>query len=653
MKKLLSLLLAAAMVFSLAACGEGTPSTTPAPAAATTGAGGETQAPATKAPDKPVEYTSFTELYSSELKTLDYLDSTLTALTTFAMNCEMGLVYFDNFGLLRPGVAENWSISSDGTVYTFYLRKGLSWVDNKGNVVAEVKAQDFVTAAQHILDQENPTGVANTLYNNLAGAKAFYDKETKDFSTVGIKALDDYTVQYTLIGPSAYFLRMLGNNVWFPIPTDFYNEHKETYGTACEELLYNGAYYCSSYEYEYERVMQRNEHYLLADKITIGTVTYRYNKEATANGAELFLRGDTDKVNLTNDIAKEWMADPTKADKYCTAPQNNMSYWIAFNFDPTFDAKYEPDNWKAAVNNVNFRKALFYGFNSYTYNAVINEWNYQANTLTTYSRPDLVTVGADDYLVLSGLDEYSKKDFLFDEAKAKEFKATALKELEGKVKFPVQIPVVYNTSGTTSTRYQVMEQQLENVLGTDFIDIVLEGYSGSSFNSDIRNTGKWAMLELGWGPDFADPMSQFDPVLKASIGKNWGKVYLATEYLDEALGYGDMEKAALAADAIKTDFDARYKAFAAAEKLLLDEALVIPCYRGGGGFQASRIVPFTQCTGQMGDGGARNAVVFAKMSDHPISETEYQAAREQYLKDRDAARAAYVTESASYQIPEK
>ena len=620
MQKLLSVLLICALLVPMAAIGEG---------------------------------NTFTELYSSELKTLDYLDSTLTALTTFAYNCELGLVYYDNFGLLRPGVAKNWSVSEDGTVYTFYLRDDVEWVDYRGNVVAKVTAQDFVTAAMHILDQENPTSIANTLYNNLAGAKAYYDKETDDFSTVGIKAIDDYTLQYTLLGPSAYFLKMTGNNVWFPIPTEFYQEHKETFGTSAEDLLYNGAYYCSSYEYEYERVMERNPHYINADQISIQTVIYRYNKEATANGAELFLRGDTDKVSLTNDIAKEWMNTEDRKDKYQTAPLNNMSYWIAFNFDPQFEAEYEPDNWRVAVNNVNFRKAFFYGFNSYTYNSVINEWNYKENTLTTFTRTDLVTVNAQDYTMLGGLDEYATQDYLYNEEKALAFKAAAVEELTGKVTFPVKIKVTYNTSGTTSTRYQVLEQQLEKLLGADFIDIILTPYSGSSFNSDVRNAGDWAMMELGWGPDYADPMSQFDPMLKASIGKNWGKVYMATEYYDESVGYGDVEKAALAADAIKTDFDARYIAFAEAEKLLLDEALVIPAYRGGGGFQASRIVPFTQCTGQMGDGGARNAIVFAKMSDHAISEEEYQAARAQYLLDREAAREAYITESAGYQIEAK
>ncbi len=597
--------------------------------------------------------TTFSELYSSELQTIDYVDSTVTALTTFAMNCELGLVYFDNFGLLRPGVAKNWSISEDGTVYTFYLRDDVWWVDCTGKKVALVTAGDFVTAAKYILNPDDPKSVANTLYNNLVGAKDYFDKATDDFSTVGIKALDDTTLQYTLIGPSAYFLRMLGNNVWYPVPTDFLAEHEETYGTSCEDLLYNGAYYCSSFEYEYERVFEKNPCYINADLISIDTVIYRYNKEATSNGAELFLRGDTDKVSLTNDIAKEWMDDPSRSDKYCSAPQNNMSYWLMFNFDPRFEAEYEPDNWKAAVNNVNFRKAFFYGFDSYTYNAVLNQWNYQANTQTTFSRPDLVSVGALDYLQLSGLDEYYDQNSLYNEKLALQYRDAAKADLEGKVTFPVKIKVTYNTSGTTSTRYQVLEQQLEKLLGTDFIDIILVPYSGSSFNSDVRNAGDWAMLELGWGPDYADPMSQFDPVLLTSIGKNWGRLYLAEEYFDESVGYGDVEKKALEANAITNDFDLRYTTFAEAEKILLDEALVVPCYRGGGGFQATRIVPFTQCTGQMGDGGARNAIVFAQMSDHPISEVEYQALREQYLIDRAAARTAYVEESAAYQIPVK
>lgn len=123
------------------------------------------------------------------------------------------------------------------------------------------------------------------------------------------------------------------------------------------------------------------------------------------------------------------------------------------------------------------------------------------------------------------------------------FKEAAIAELTGKVTFPIQITMPYNVSNNATTkRVQVVEQQMEGVLGTDFIDIILIGYSGSSFNAEVRNPGKWSMIELGWGADYADPMSAFDPLLVSSIGKNWGSIYLATEYYDEALGYGTFEK---------------------------------------------------------------------------------------------------------------
>ncbi len=637
MKKTISILLVLAMILGLAACS------------------GNNEAKNTDEPEKPEKvYTEYNALYDSELKTIDYLNSTVTSLSTLAYNCQEGLIGFDGYGLLRPRIAKNWSISADGTVYTFYLRDDVVWVDNKGQEAEKVKAQDFVTAAEWILNPDNGSTVANTLYNNLVGAKAYFDGEDKDFSHVGIKALDDTTVQYTLLGPSAYFLRMLGNNVWFPVPTNFLAEHKDTYGTSAEDLLYCGAYFISSWDYEYERVLEMNPLYMNVDDITIKTATFRYNKEATSNGAELFLRGDTDAVNLSNDIAKEWKKDSNLVQQMHPAPLTNMSYWMAFNFDPNFDEKFDPATWKIAVNNENFRKSFFYGFNPEPYTATLDEWNYQKKVLSTFTRADLVSVGEKDYRELSGLDQYSKNLTNFDSAKALDYKAKAMEELSAKgVSFPIKVMMTYNVSATTSTRYQVLEQQLENLLGTDYIDIILEPYNGSSFNKDVRNAGNWAFMELGWGPDYADPMSQFDPVLKASIGKNWGKVYLAEEYLDAAAGVGKVEKMALEADAIKNDFDKRYEAFAAAEKELLDEALVIPAYRSGGGYMASKLVPFTATTGQMGDGGARNSIKFAVIGDHSLSEDEYNVAYDNYIKARAAARAAYVTESASYQVPEK
>ena len=207
----------------------------------------------------------------------------------------------------------------------------------------------------------------------------------------------------------------------------------------------------------------------------------------------------------------------------------------------------------------------------------------------------------------------------------------------------------YNVSGDSATRYQVVEQQMERDLGTDFIDIVLVGYSGSSFNSEVRNTGTWSFMELGWGPDFADPYGCYNPLLLSLSGKNWGKIYMATEYYDEALGYGTLEKMALEANDITSDLTARYEAFAATEKFLLDEALLIPAYMSGGGYEASKIEPFTGLTAQMGDYSLRK-MKGAVMMDYSAGEEEYQELYDAYITARDAARSAYAEESQSYQI---
>lgn len=134
-------------------------------------------------------------------------------------------------------------------------------------------------------------------------------------------------------------------------------------------------------------------------------------------------------------------------------------------------------------------------------------------------------------------------------------------------------------------------------------------------------------------------MSAFDPLLVTSIGKNWGCIYLATEYYDEALGYGTFEKMALEANAIVNDLPARYEAFAAAEKFLLDEAFVIPAYKSAGGYQASKLDPFSGWTSQMGEYGLRK-LKGAVVMDHSMSLEEYAQAQAAYIEARTQARLA-------------
>lgn len=399
-KKFAALLLAVIMVFAMFGCKGATEpnqNNTDVPTQGNNDPAQTNTETNTPAQNAEKVYTTYTQVYSAEVSTLNYLQSTATDVTVLGSLCVDGLVEFDRYGVMQPCLAESWDVSDDGTVYTFHLRQGVKWYTYEGEEYAEVKAGDFVAAAEYVLNAANASKVSNTLYHNIAGAKDYYDGITADFSTVGIKALDDYTVEYTLVAPLPYFIKMVSLNPWFPAQADFLAEQGDQFGTSNDTLLYCGAYLFDTFEPEYQRVLVMNENYWHSDIISIKKLVWKYNKEASANGPELYLRGETDKVTLGTDIIEEWKADPDLWDQVHPAQLTNMSYWMGFNFNPQFEEQYNPSAWKIAANNLNFRKAMFYGYDRYAATMTLDAYTYKEKCINTYSRPGLVQVNDVDY----------------------------------------------------------------------------------------------------------------------------------------------------------------------------------------------------------------------------------------------------------------
>ena len=304
-----------------------------------------------------------------------------------------------------------------------------------------------------------------------------------------------------------------------------------------------------------------------------------------------YARGEIDSADITSTIAAEWLSDETKADLIRPVRQSGFySYWMLFNFDPQFDAEYEPENWKIVVNNENFRKAFYYGLDRVKSKMVMEPDNPESILFNTVTPPEFVSIDGVDYTEMGALADITALETdTFNEEKALEYMNVAVEELKAAgATFPVKMLMPYNPSSSAwAEECVVMEQQLEGLFGSDVIDIIVEAGPSSGFLKEVRRSGKYAFMKCNWGPDYADPNTYTDPFYDGTY--NWPE--LATEYLDEN-GVSEYYKLVDAAREITDDLTARYEAYATAEAFLIDNALVIPYGYDNGGYTASRLNPF-------------------------------------------------------------
>ena len=251
-------------------------------------------------------------VYSTEAETLHPYSGSNTAGTWQAISnlCE-GLTSVDQYGNFVPGLAESHEVSDDGLVYTYHIRKGLHWVDWEGNEKDALTAQDFVTAARYICDPDNASGAASYYQDIVAGATALLAGETEDMETLGVKALDENTLEITLEKPVPYFYGYGGHII--PVPTALFEELGESYGMDHESMYFIGPYRLVEFEPQMSRAYEKNNSYWDAGNVHIQRVEMTYNAEADTLAPELFKRGEVDEATIGANIVTEWMtADDTK-----------------------------------------------------------------------------------------------------------------------------------------------------------------------------------------------------------------------------------------------------------------------------------------------------------------------------------------------------
>ncbi len=666
MKRLAALLLA--LVLVLSACGA--PSTTPEK-----DNDGEKQGE-TKPEEQPTEKVEERELTvpnSSEFESLDYVVTDKNPDHTFNANFIDGLLENDQLGSLAPSIAEKWEGNEDKTVWTFTLREGVKWVTNTGEEWGTVKAEDFVTGLRHTADFGSST--AELLVGIVKGLGDYMnsDKSDEEWAKVGIKAVDEKTVEYTMEAPTPYFDSMTTYTVLYPVNKEFLEgkgagcklgaPDKETceFGSKqADSILYNGAFILSQADKGSQIVITKNPNYWDKDNIHLSKVTFIYDDGSDPySGIRGFEQGTYPQASLNPGWADyDQYLEKYKDNVYNTLP-NSTTFGINFNynrqkFEHTNYAQDETlrDNTRKAVLNENFRKALRAAFDVEKYLSVSTPEEVakaQIRNINNFPNAGTSKNGTYFELVEKEFAKLNGSEVNLDDGQYPWLnKDEALKYIEAAkkdgIEFPIHldVPVINNAERLVKQATSFADSVKENTDGQIIIEPVLLDNDVVMNIAFLLEDPADADYDLntfaGWGPDYADPKS-FADTFSSKTGTyldNLGlKADLEDKEIKDTIGLNEYTNMIEEAGKIYDDMDARYEAYAKADAYLIDRAFFIPTSQQLRGQVVSKYVPFSKV---WADYGATDLKYKGLMlQDEIVKGSDRQAAYEKWEQDRSNA----------------
>lgn len=472
--KVLALGLAAVMAAGAAGCS--TPSTTveetkaaaEAAAADSGAAGGEAASGEASTGEKVFRYS-----YTADIATIDPNKTNSVADATVSYHLYDGL-YRNVQGEVQPATATSYEVSDDGLTYTFHLREDAKWSDGVG-----VTAHDYEYGMKRLCDPAAacPMSYMGATFKNGAAAAA----EEVSLDEVGVKALDDYTLEVTLETPADYFVSMLNMSCFCPVRKDLVEQYGEEFAGTPDKQVYNGPFKVTAYG-EGKIVLEKNEAYYDADKINLDKVEILTVADKTT-AVSMFDAGDLDMAEVPTDLSEQYAGQTLSY-------YNGADDYAALNHKNKFLA------------NKNLRLAMNYGVNREEYCLLTHKGIYDANM--RYVLPQVNGV-SDEYGTEYPLEAFPLQG---DMDKAKEYLDAAMAELGVSDPSEITLKLVVADTDDAKKEAEVVVNQWNTNLGIN-VEINMVPYATRNALL-VPDSDEFDIIMTGWAPDYSDPYSYLE-----------------------------------------------------------------------------------------------------------------------------------------------
>ena len=608
---------------------------------------------------------TYSSTFSGNPTTFNYLLDYYADNTAIITNLVDGLLENDNHGNLVPSLAEDWSVSSDGLTYTYKLRKDAKWFTADGEEYAPVKAQDFVTGIKYAVD--NKSQAIDLIQNSIKGLNDYITGVDSDFSKVGVKAIDDQTVEYTLARPEPYWNSKTTNSILFPVNEEFLNSKGKDFGTLSpDSILYSGPYLLKDFTSKSSIEYVKNPHYYDHDKVSIEHVKLAYfdgsDQELTIRNFEIGAYSIAGVYPNSSNFAK---TKEKYKDNIVYSLQDKTSWYFNFNVNrkaynhTSKTTDEQKKSTETAVLNKNFRQAVNFALDRTAYSAQSNGEEAASKTLrNTLVPPTFVQVGDKTFgeVVASKLVNYGTEwsginladaqDAYFNKEKAQAKFAEAKKELASQgVTFPIHLDVaVDQTSKNAVTGMNSVKQTLESVLGADNIVIDVQQLSTDDFNNVafLAPTPADRDYDLnfdGWVGDYQDPSTYLNP-FNAEDGF-YLKIFGLDAQEDKAkiasLGLDTYTKMLKDADSENKDVAKRYEKYAEAQAWMIDNSMIMSGMSSGGTASVTKVTPFTRGYSLVGIKGDGNNYKYMKLQKDTVTTKQFEEAKTKWEQESKKA----------------